>query len=245
MLSKERFARYDRDIRQQTDEAMWIIRKYSRSLSWGNTTQSRAAARKLLSDKAAAVIWSYGDNASAIAAELYDELAALEGANVPSAIMEEAASLDEIESSVNYNTRSAFDMQDGKLKPIDDKLHSAVESMVVGRVNRMANGTIHTNALRDHVTYARVPTSSNPCAFCVMLASRGFVYTSKKSALGSMTRYHDHCSCRAVPSFDGTGLEGYDEQKYLDMYNDAALDVPKSQTKEILSNMRKQNEGMH
>lgn len=50
--------------------------------------------------------------------------------------------------------------------------------------------------------YAR-GTSSNPCAFCAMLASRGFVYASKTSATksyrdGAMKSYHDNCHCFAI-----------------------------------------------
>ena len=52
--------------------------------------------------------------------------------------------------------------------------------------------------------------SKRPCAFCVMLASRGPIYVSRESAervvnpsgkraLGD--KYHDNCQCRAVPAF--------------------------------------------
>lgn len=41
--------------------------------------------------------------------------------------------------------------------------------------------------------YARC-TSSNPCAFCAMLASRGFVYVSEGAAAG-VKSYHDNCHC--------------------------------------------------
>lgn len=47
--------------------------------------------------------------------------------------------------------------------------------------------------------YAR-GTSSNPCAWCAMLASRGFVYLSETSATktsesGSLKSYHPNCHC--------------------------------------------------
>lgn len=50
--------------------------------------------------------------------------------------------------------------------------------------------------------YAR-GTSSNPCAFCAMLASRGFIYASRTSATksyrdGGMKSYHDNCHCFAI-----------------------------------------------
>ncbi|TPF96861.1 hypothetical protein EP30_05455 [Bifidobacterium sp. UTCIF-39] len=54
--------------------------------------------------------------------------------------------------------------------------------------------------------WARVCGGARPCAFCVMLASRGFAYTSEETAsLGGS--FHDgHCRCTVVPSW------GRDEQ---------------------------------
>lgn len=56
--------------------------------------------------------------------------------------------------------------------------------------------------------YAR-GTSSNPCAFCAMLASRGFVYASKTSATksyqgGAMKSYHENCHCFAIARWTDT-----------------------------------------
>lgn len=51
--------------------------------------------------------------------------------------------------------------------------------------------------------WARV-TDADPCAWCAMLASRGPVYKSAKTAgdprQGGNT-YHDHCACQAWPAF--------------------------------------------
>ncbi len=46
------------------------------------------------------------------------------------------------------------------------------------------------------IRFARIPNGPS-CGFCTMLASRGFVYASRKSA-GEFTRFHDHCDCRIV-----------------------------------------------
>ena len=57
------------------------------------------------------------------------------------------------------------------------------------------------------VRYARVPTGTETCPFCVMLASRGFVYLSERAARHA----HPGCDCRVVPGFAGeTEVEGYD-----------------------------------
>lgn len=51
--------------------------------------------------------------------------------------------------------------------------------------------------------WARV-TDGDPCAWCAMLASRGPVYKSAKTAGDPRqggNRYHDHCGCQAWPAF--------------------------------------------
>lgn len=51
-------------------------------------------------------------------------------------------------------------------------------------------------------------TDSDPCAFCLMLASRGPVYKTAQTAgfvldpvRGEINRYHDNCACQVVPVF--------------------------------------------
>ena len=57
---------------------------------------------------------------------------------------------------------------------------------------------------RDPVAlgWARV-TSASPCSFCAMLASRGPVYKSRRSASTASdgARYHDGCACTTEPVF--------------------------------------------
>lgn len=67
------------------------------------------------------------------------------------------------------------------------------------------------------VAFARVPMGPTTCDFCLMLASRGFVYLSKESA-GEFDRYHRHCDCRIIPGAAGTEIEGYDPETYYDMW---------------------------
>lgn len=48
------------------------------------------------------------------------------------------------------------------------------------------------------VRYARVPCGTETCDFCLMLASRGFVYLSEESAEGT-NHVHRGCDCVVVP----------------------------------------------
>ena len=84
---------------------------------------------------------------------------------------------------------------------------------------KAAGETVTRNAMRDPAKpkFARVPSGVESCEFCMMLASRGFVYASRKAA-GENEHYHPNCRCRIVPSFGSTEIEGYDPDAYYDMW---------------------------
>lgn len=69
--------------------------------------------------------------------------------------------------------------------------------------------------------YARVPSGPKTCAFCVMLASRGFAYSSERSAGGEDDKYHNDCDCMIIPSWGASKLRGYDPDRYMRMYREA------------------------
>ena len=81
---------------------------------------------------------------------------------------------------------------------------------VMGSCARASRAGGRGRAARSASTrFARVPRGGDTCTFCAMLASRGFVYWSRKTA-GEFNHYHDHCRCLVVPD-DGSGeVEGYD-----------------------------------
>ena len=68
--------------------------------------------------------------------------------------------------------------------------------------------------------WARVPRGTYTCAFCLMLASRGFAYLSAESA-GLQHSYHPHCDCQIIPSWGAQSLAGYDPDQYYDMWQQA------------------------
>ena len=85
-------------------------------------------------------------------------------------------------------------------------------------VRLSANQCVERNARRDpkKPRWARVPTGPETCEFCIMLASRGFVYHGEQLAIHA----HANCDCRIVPSWDKAKaeVEGYDPNYYLDCY---------------------------
>jgi hypothetical protein len=99
------------------------------------------------------------------------------------------------------------------------RLLSLLQDRVDYESKQAAGETIKYNAGIDsrHVGWARVPTGSETCSFCIMLASRGAVYKSEKTA-GGHGHYHSHCDCRIVPVLEGVEIEGYDPDYYYRLY---------------------------
>ena len=82
-----------------------------------------------------------------------------------------------------------------------------------------ASECVAINGRRDprRPRYARVPDGAETCDFCLMLASRGFVYHSEELA----GHAHANCDCRVVPSWKAGGVEGYDPDELHRRWQDA------------------------
>jgi hypothetical protein len=70
-------------------------------------------------------------------------------------------------------------------------------------VRNPSRETIRDSALADPASrrWVRVPRAT-ACPFCLMLASRGAVYTSEETASGRRGGFHDHCRCSVSVVFD-------------------------------------------
>lgn len=88
----------------------------------------------------------------------------------------------------------------------------ATGSAAAGRVDRYGinagRDVIDLAAFRDRkVRVVARGLGPNPCSFCAMLASRGFVFRSKYTATaakdkdGDIKRYHDNCHCYPIVRF--------------------------------------------
>lgn len=103
----------------------------------------------------------------------------------------------------------------------ESAVRKSVGALAADEVKRLANQTMTNNCIRDGVRYARVPTGFETCGFCIMLASRGFVYHSADTA-GAFDHYHRSCDCVVTAGFPGlTEIEGYNVDEYLDLYLEA------------------------
>lgn len=90
----------------------------------------------------------------------------------------------------------------------DDEFLQLMSQDVYTEVYHHANRTMIHNVIKNKLRYARVPMG-NACAFCLMLATRGFVYYTQTSAGEDKGHYHVHCHCKIVPGKNDTTVTGY------------------------------------
>ena len=154
----------------------------------------------------------YGEATASLAAEMYDEVAALSGVAVPSAEVAETASYGEIAKAVNAVTRNIT-------------TNSNLGNVVVRYVKRAAEDTTLKNVKRDQkkgAQFAWVP-AGDTCAFCMMLASNGWQNQSKNAMKnGHASHIHPNCDCTYAVRFDDkSNVKGYNPDKYKAMYQNA------------------------
>lgn len=196
-----------RELNNKAAEDMIQFMDRNNVLKLGNTYVLSEQERKALIDYAYALATKYGEGAAAAAAEMYDAVALASKVNVPPAEPAKTATYGEVAKAVN-----------GTLKQNPEIVPAAV-----GRLVKTAGvDTTIKNAIRDRAYYAWIPRGDT-CAFCIMLASRGWQPASPSALEGDHAAHiHANCDCTYAVRFgNNLSVEGYDPQQYLDMYNDA------------------------
>ena len=142
-------------------------------------------------------VQTYGDAAASLAAQWYDGQAAAAGAGLQSAVAGYALDAGKVDAVARY--------QAGKLVAGDAAgFARACGEYASNAVTRALNDTVAANVKRDkakRVRFARIPSGGEACPFCLMLAGRGAVYHTRKTA-GEFSHFHRNCKCRVVPGFE-------------------------------------------
>ena len=168
--------------------------------------------RKALINYAAALIDHYGQASGALACKMYDATAEAQNVMVPTAEMVELPGYGEIARNIN-----------GTIKRSEKQVSGTVGRMV----KQVGADTTLKNAQRDGAQFAWIP-SGDTCAFCLVLDSRGWQYMSKKALKnGHAEHIHANCDCQYSVRFDNqSSVEGYNPDKYLEMYENAEGKTP-------------------
>lgn len=180
---------------------------------------SKPGAVKLdLFDYIPELVAQYGDVAATVAADWYEELREVEGVGGsfrPS--LAPPLPLDQVNGRLGYATRPT-----GPLWTGDSATLTAFLSMMANEYAlQPGRDTVMQAAHKDKAAYARVP-EPGACKFCLMLASRGFVYS--KDTAGDSKKFHGKCRCNAMPVWDETRARveyGYDPDALYDQYRAA------------------------
>ena len=167
--------------------------------------------RYALIDFAYAVASKYGEGAAALACVMYDSVAEASGVILPAALPAATPSVAEVAKAINGTLKSG---------------NNAIVADSIGRlVKQTGVDTTMRNAIRDGAEWAWIPVGET-CAFCLTLASQDWQRASKAALKGGHAEHiHANCDCTYAIRFDRkTTVEGYDPDKYKEMYTNAPLD---------------------
>ena len=175
---------------------------------------------KALSDK-------YGEGAAAYACDMYDAVAKEQKAKVKQAIPADTASWEEVGRAINGSLKQS---EDGKL----------ISGVVERLVKQAGEDTMLRNAARDSAEFAWIP-DGKACAYCLMIASKGWQRASKDLQNSHAEHIHANCGCEFAIRFDKeTNIKGYDPAALKKIYDEAApgynSDVKLRELRKILEN---------
>ncbi len=163
--------------------------------------------KKALAEYAEALVARYGAASGALACEMYDATATAQGVTVAAAEIADIPEKNDISKEL-FTTLAKS---------------KRLVSEVPGRlVKQIGADTMLKNAKRDGAEYAWIP-SGDACAFCSVLASRGWQHISKAALKnGHAPHIHMHCRCQYAVRFDGkSSVQGYNPDKCLEEYDNA------------------------
>lgn len=185
------------------------------SLNFGRPDLVQAA----LFEYVPTLVSEYGDMAATVAADWFEELRVAEGVSGSfRAPLAPSVPLEQVNARLGFATRPS-----GPLWVGDSATLSTFVAMMTNEYAlQPGRETVMAAAHKDNAAYARVP-EPGACMFCLMLASRGFVYS--ESTAGGTKKFHGKCRCNAVPVWDETRARveyGYDPTALYDQYRAVA-----------------------
>lgn len=198
MISAEEFREYNRGAAEIGDGAVSAVEQ--RVLGWCRSHKDATVAEKREAAKLImeGFVQAYDDKAAEFASQWYDYRAEQGGARLKQAVTMTVYEPGSVDDVARYQAKKLA-------KEGDAAFARACGEFARNDAFRSLNETIIANVGRDRdkgAMFARVPTGIETCTFCLMLASRGAVYHTRKTA-GEWRHFHRGCDCKVVPSFEG------------------------------------------
>ena len=220
-FSADDIANHSDNLNAIGDAAVDDLRSYCSDLfsgvDWSDADDdTRKQLRNQVIDHVNYIQETYGSASESIGSLFFDNALSSDG-ELANAVMAGTANSQQVSNSVRYWARHLFG-EDPDLEAFVDGVSAFVRRTVTHAADlSVAESAVSTNEQKDlGIRYARVPQGPT-CPFCIMLASRGFVYASRESA-GELRQYHDDCNCRIVAGMPGTEVEGYEPEEMYDRY---------------------------
>lgn len=198
-IKTKSWKKYTDALRRLSDTASDELKQY---IIEGHTEQE-------IVEFAYALIQRYGEASAELACLMYEALAEYSGVMVV-AEPAELATYGETAKAVRGTMLRTTDA-------------ATIASASAGRFVKLASvDTMAKNALRDGAEWAWIPQGDN-CAFCIMLASRGWTKASEKAIKnGHAEHVHTNCDCTyCVRHKPDVSVEGYDPDALYDEYINA------------------------
>lgn len=150
-----------------------------------------------------ALTTKYGEASAALACQMYDAMAILEGVNVDYAIPAEVADFN----TVAKNMYGVFKKSQELVAP------------TVGRlVKQTGQDTILRNARRDGAYFAWIAVGET-CPYCLMISSNGWREANNKTVGAHADHIHANCDCSYQVKFrKDTTVEGYHPDRMLRIF---------------------------
>jgi len=198
-IKMKSWRKYTDVLKQLSDTASNKLKDY---ILEGHTEQETL-------DYAYALVQRYGEASAEMACQMYEALADYSGAMVQAAEPASVATYGETAKAIRGTMLRTKD--------------AATIAASAGRYVKLASvDTMMKNALRDGAEWAWIPAGDS-CAFCTMLASRGWVKASNELIEnGHMTHVHSNCDCTfCVRHSKSVTVESYEPEALYEQYINA------------------------
>ena len=185
-------------------DAQARVLKVLQGIQW--TPENVAECRELVLQALASVMPTYTTMAAQASADFYDAARELIVGERMGAQAISDFDMRKTEGAVRAFVRFVLD---GRVDTFNDQVLQRIDY----EMKRSAGESMFANGRRDprKPKFARVPTGDETCDFCLMLASRGFVYSSEATGGAiKLDHYHSGCNCRVVCQWEDGGVEDYD-----------------------------------
>lgn len=154
----------------------------------------------------------YGSAAATLACEMYEATAAAQGITVAAAVPAETATIGEVKHLIG---------QAAKRSPV------LIPPEVGKMVKQAGADTTLQNAGRDQAEWAWIPHGGETCAYCIILASRGWQKATAEMVYNHAEHIHANCQCEfAIRWNKKSGVSGYDPEDYKRVYYNAGAAGP-------------------